>query len=116
MLGRLRKGSAVLAIGAIALLGGLGLAAAPASASSPIVWNHTGGSIPGYCAPNQNYSNVCSWLPNSSQVHMVCWLDNTWFYGNYWSNRWFYSQSYATGRYVYLPASYVYYQVGTPHC
>jgi hypothetical protein len=59
---------------------------------------------------------VRSWMPNSSHFAMVCWVDNTWSYGNYWSNRWFWGQSYGIGAWGYVNASYVYYQVWTPHC
>ena len=107
---RLRLGL-VAAVAALASL----LAFTPAQAGSPIVWNHTGGYIPQYYAPNQNYSNVKSWLPNSSHFYMTCWIDNTWYYGNYWSNRWFGGWG-ATGYWGYVPASYVYYQVSVPHC
>ena len=104
----------------LALLGTLAITSttvgsSTAQAGSPIVWNHTGGSIPLYFAPNQNYSNVKTWMPNSSHFYMTCWIDNTWYYGNYWSNRWFGGWS-ASGYWGYTPASYVYYQVWTPHC
>lgn len=112
----MRRWPAVLVVAL--LLAALAMFTVPSAAlaGNPIVWNHTGGRIPGYCAPNQNYSNICAWLPNSSQVYMICWLDNTWYYGNYWSNRWFWVQSFVTGGLVYVPASYVYYQTRVSAC
>lgn len=107
------KTSSIFASAALAL--GL-LAATPAAqAGGTIVWNHTGGKIPQYYAPNQYYSNVKSWLPNSSHFTMTCWIDNTYYNGNYNTNRWFAGWG-ATGYWGYVPASYVYYQVSVPHC
>ena len=94
---------------------GLASAPTPAQASGPIVWNHTGGSVPMYWGTRTS-AGIKAWLPNSSRVGMYCWADDQWYYGNYWSNRWFYVQNYPTGQWGYVPASYVYYQVGVPHC
>jgi hypothetical protein len=92
----------------------LGGTASAAQASS-IVWKANGGSVPMYWG-TRSWSGVKAWLPNSSHFQMVCWVDDQWYYGNYWSNRWFFGQSYATGDWGSVPASYVYYQVWVPHC
>jgi hypothetical protein len=91
------------------------IAAPAAHAGMPIVWNSRGGSIPMYYAPT-NATYVKSWLPNSSKFYMICYTDSQWYTGNYRTNRWFCGQSYATGQYGYVNASWVYYQWNVRRC
>ena len=98
----------------LALIFSLG-AVTPAQASTSIVWNHTGGSVPMFWG-TRTTGGIKAWIPNSSHFEMRCWVDDQWYYGNYWSNRWFWGQSYATGDWGFEPASFVYYQTYVPHC
>ena len=101
-------------VAAVLMLGTVVLSAGPAAAD-PIVWNHTGGSIPMFYAPT-SVTGVEAWMPESSHFQMICWVDWQWYYGNYWTNRWFWGQSQRNGVWAWVNASYVYYQVGVPHC
>ena len=110
-----RIACAVLAL-ACGLTTGIVTTAAPAGASgTSIVWNHTGGSVPMYWGTRTS-GGIESWMAESSHFQMTCWVDDQSYYGNYWSSRWFFGQSYSNGRWGYVPASFVYYQVGVPHC
>jgi len=90
----------------------------PALAASPtIAWNQRGAYSPAYGLPN-GIANVSELIPNGTRVTMICWLDNPngYYYGNYGSIRWFYIVSFATGRYEYIPSSFVYYQTTVRRC
>jgi hypothetical protein len=103
------------AIAAFAVAISLLLASAGVASASSIVWNDTGGSVPMFWGTSSS-SGVESWLSNSSHFEMVCWTDDQWYYGDYWTPRWFFGQSYDTGEWGSVPASYVYYQESVPHC
>src|SRR5258708_4183107 len=98
-----------------AVVTSLVIGAAPAFAGGPIVYNQRGGSIPMYGVPTTN-SNVTYWLPQSSRFNMSCWTDWQWSYGNYWSNRWYWGQTFAGGHWGYVHSSWVYYQWTVPRC
>ena len=77
---------------------------------------------------NQRASTTClSWypgyngrcydiMPNGTKFAMNCWTTHYGFNGNYWSNRWFYGQSYRNGSWGWVHSSYVYYQKSVRHC
>lgn len=96
-------------------IGIVGTTATPALAGGPIVYNQRGGSIPMYYG-TRSTSSVQQWLPQSSRFDMKCWYDDQWYNGNYNTNRWFYGQTYSTGSWGFVPASYVYYQWNVPRC
>ncbi len=78
--------------------------------------NH--GDIPFKSCP----SNTCATVgtvygQGNYPVYMLCWTDNQWAYGNYWTNRWFYVYlPLWGGHYGFVTASYVYNQAASPHC
>jgi hypothetical protein len=109
---RLRLGLAI-PIAAAALF----FSAAPASAwwwTHPTLYNKTGGYIGMYYVPSVN-SWVKVWLPSGDRFYEECYIDNQWYYGNYWTNRWFLGTD-AWGYYGYVHASYVSNQVSVRHC
>ena len=106
---RIRLAAAIVLVAIIALFS----SASAAFADEPIVWNANGGPVPMYWGTRTS-SGISEWLPNSSEFGMQCWVDDEWYEGNYWSNRWFFGQSFATGDWGNVPAAFVYYQVSVP--
>ena len=104
-----------VAVSVVAVLGSLVIGLAPAFAGGPIVYNQAGGSVPMYGLPGANV--VTYWLPQSSRFNMSCYVDlRTYTYGNYWTNRWYYGQTFAGGHWGYVQSSWVYYQWTVPRC
>ena len=58
-----------------------------------------------------NYPN--GWVKDHTAFYMHCWTDHAYFNGNYGSARWFYGYN---GYWGYVHSSYVYNQIGVPHC
>ena len=102
----------------VAVVASLVIGATPALASGPIVYNQRGGSVPMYGVPSdQPGVQVTYWLRQSSRFNMICWQDRSFYsYGNYWSNRWYYGQTFDGGHYGYVHSSWVYYQWTVPRC
>lgn len=81
----------------------------------PQLYNHTGGYIGMYYGPTVQYSWVKVWLPSGDRFYEQCYTDNEWYYGNYWTNRWFLGTD-AWGYWGWVSASYVVNQVPVGHC
>ncbi len=107
-----------VAVSIVAVLGSLVIGLAPAFAGGPIVYNQRGGSVPMYGVPSDASGvQVTYWLKQSSRFNMICYVDQRFnSYGNYWSNRWFYGQTFDGGHYGYVHSSWVYYQWTVRRC
>lgn len=98
------------------VLAALAIGAMPVAAqSATYVTNNRGSSVPLSWYPGYNgyYRDV---MPNGTRFRMSCWVDHGLYTGNYRTARWFYGQSYHTGGWGYVAASYVINQTRVPHC
>jgi hypothetical protein len=58
---------------------------------SPYVWNNYSNSVIIKLSPE---STRGTFVKNGTAVYMWCYRDANWYYGNYWTNRWYYVRSY----------------------
>lgn len=55
-----------------------------------------------------------TWLKSGAVFYMDCYVDHSWYYGNYNSNRWFWG--YGGGYWAYVHSSFVTNQIGVRRC
>lgn len=84
--------------------------------AAPVVSSRSGGAnLRAY-----PWAAAFRWVPNGTQLIMICWRDSVWMNGNYWTNRWFYVTALVGGRYYnpsgYIHASLVANQATVPWC
>jgi hypothetical protein len=88
-----------------------------------IVWSNTvapvataaGSDWPSWVSSNSGWANlraspsgdVLRYLPNNTPLLMVCWQDDVWAYGNYWTNRWFYVSAYVPENIYNQPSGWI---------
>ena len=89
--------------------------AAPASAASTYVYNIRGSYVPLCGSPGCPYGPNYM-IRNGNPSVLYCWVDSSWHYGNYWTNRWFRAYFVSANLVAYVPASYVINQYAVPHC
>lgn len=66
-------------------------------------------------SPTTNSYGV-EYLGNGTNLSMICYVDNQWANGNYWSNRWFYVGPNYDNHAGYVHSSLVANQIRVPHC
>jgi hypothetical protein len=95
------------------LLIGVLLAAAASAAEAAYTWNARYSYSEMRNGPSGGHLVIAN-LYNPTGVSMRCWTDSSWWYGNYWSPRWFYVVAGWRGGWVH--SSFVQQQNWTPHC
>ena len=113
----LKKGRAVVALVFLAAV--LAVVAPAKAMAMPVVWSNHSNYVPSnYCANMQ--CSVQYHIPQGAAFATLCYTDTVNQYGNYWTTRWFYGYfTLASGGwryYTWVHASYVWYQIWTPHC
>lgn len=111
------------ALATISLMGALAVptivSSTPASAvSAPYLHNSHGNHVWTSLTANYN-TNIYRVEVNGTPFVMRCYKDGVWFYGSYWTNRWFYGKVFTySGNFYYawVSASWVANQSSVPHC
>jgi len=91
----------------------------------PVTHNQRYGCVPlKYLGPSDYGASKC--IPNTYRTwygsnlnykfRMECWADGRWYTGNYGTNRWFWGQTFYDGSWMWVHASYVWYQWGVRRC